>query len=159
MPEGLRILCCGDQNWTDVDGIRYVLGSWIMRVAPPLLSLDEITIVVGGGMGAESIVRHTAKKLGLRQLVFPFDWKQARKRYGANWKVERERHISTLLRQKPHAVMVFSDRDPNDMLNADPDHDGHEVIQLAVDRGIPTVLWFHAPDGTLTNALVNLLAP
>jgi len=65
----IRILICGDRNWTD----RRSIESYLSCHAPELT-----TVIHGGAKGADSIAGEIAEKMGMEVEVFPADWK----RYG-----------------------------------------------------------------------------
>lgn len=60
----MRVLVCGDRNWTDRDKIRNLL-----------ITFPKDTIIIEGeAKGADTIARDVAISLGLSVLPFPADW-------------------------------------------------------------------------------------
>ena len=60
----MRVLFCGDRNWTDVDIIQEKLQA---------LPKDTV-IIAGGAKGADTIAEGVGKALGLTVEVFQADW-------------------------------------------------------------------------------------
>jgi hypothetical protein len=69
---GLRVLCCGDRNWTDFDKIMSVLS-----LLPP-----ESVIIHGAARGADTLCGKAGFLLGYQVEAYPADWKQYGKRAG-----------------------------------------------------------------------------
>lgn len=63
----MRILICGDRNWTDVDRIKRAL----LRLGPR----RNDTIIHGGARGADRIAGALGKVFGMRVKEFPAQWK------------------------------------------------------------------------------------
>lgn len=60
----LKILICGDRNWSD-------MGSILLRMR----SLPKDTIIINGACrGADNISTRIAKYLGLEVIEYPADW-------------------------------------------------------------------------------------
>src|SRR3972149_6405940 len=62
----MRVLICGDRNWTDVRTIR----SWIAG----LQEWGYTTLIEGEARGADSIARDEAILAGIKVLPFPANW-------------------------------------------------------------------------------------
>lgn len=59
----LRILVCGDRNWTDFDLIEKVLREY-----------EPSTIIHGAARGADSIAGEVGRKLGCHVVEYPANW-------------------------------------------------------------------------------------
>jgi YspA, cpYpsA-related SLOG family len=71
----LRVIFCGDRNWSD--------RGWITQVMTALKdNLGNFTVIEGEARGADSIARDVAESLGLPVLKFPADWDKYRKAAG-----------------------------------------------------------------------------
>ena len=61
----MRLLICGDRNWTD----RNPIERYLSRYTP------ETTVVIhGGAKGADSIAGEVAEELGMTVEVYPAEW-------------------------------------------------------------------------------------
>jgi hypothetical protein len=89
----MRILICGDRNYSNVKSILTYLSS---------LPLDTI-IIQGCCQGADLIARTAALKLGFLVLDFPADWQQ----YGCAAGPIRNRQMLT--EGQPDLVVAFHD--------------------------------------------------
>jgi hypothetical protein len=87
----MRILICGDRNWTD----RYAISKFLERLVP----LRPI-IIEGEARGADKIAGEEASKLGFNVLRFPANWDK----YGKAAGVLRNRQM---LDQGPDLVVAF----------------------------------------------------
>ena len=87
----MRILCCGDRNWSDCYKVREALKEY-----------EHDTIVIHGCCrGADEISGKTAKLFGWEVIEFPADWKQ----YGRSAGPIRNRKM--LVEGKPDLVIAF----------------------------------------------------
>jgi hypothetical protein len=87
---GLKILICGDRNWTDI-------GSILLRMR----TLPKDTIIINGAArGADQISTRVAKYLGLKYIEYPADWVTHGKAAGP----VRNRQM---LKEKPDEVWAF----------------------------------------------------
>jgi len=91
----MRVLCCGDRNWTDVYTVLETLYEYIQVKGP-------VTIIHGGASGADFICGNVAKELGFRVEEYPADWN----RYGKSAGPKRNQKM---LRAKPDHVIAFHD--------------------------------------------------
>lgn len=87
----MKVLVCGDRNWTDVEKIRQRL---------KLLPAGSI-IVEGEARGADSIARNVAIELDLEVRKYPADWKK----YGRAAGPIRNR--SQFNNEEPELVIAF----------------------------------------------------
>lgn len=62
----MRILVCGDRNWTCRDTIESVLSEYLN---------DDLVVIHGACRGADLIAGDVAKSHGVRVMEFPADWK------------------------------------------------------------------------------------
>jgi hypothetical protein len=65
MGGNIRLLICGDRNWTD----RRSIESYLSGYSPELT-----TVIHGGASGADSIAGEIAENLSMGVEVFPADW-------------------------------------------------------------------------------------
>lgn len=102
MVEKLKVLVCGDRNWTNRDSI-----------AKRLRQLPRHTEVIhGGARGADMIAGDEAFKLGLTVHVFPADWDK----YGRAAGPIRNQ---IMIDQKPNLVIAFHSNIKNSRGTAD----------------------------------------
>jgi hypothetical protein len=86
----MRVLCCGDRNWTDYNKIYHRLA---------MLPLDT-QVIEGEARGADSLSRIAAQRLGFTVLPFPANWEK----YGRAAGPVRNREM---LKQLPELVIAF----------------------------------------------------
>jgi len=122
----MKVLVCGDRNWTDEAPIRERLSK---------LPKDTI-ILEGGARGADTLARHAAEYLGLKVIEFPADWKKHGRAAGPI----RNREM---LDQKPDLVVAFHSNLAASKGTAD-------TVREAKKRGIPVevVTGHESPPGT-----------
>ena len=90
---GIKVLVCGDRNWTNVDLIR----RWLIR-----LKDSGYTIVIEGeAHGADTIARNLAEEMNLEVLRFPANWKKFHKAAGSI------RNTQMLDEGKPDLIFAF----------------------------------------------------
>ena len=66
----IRVLVCGDRNWTDLKAIQ-------LRLNRLLDETEEfITVVEGEARGADTLGRQAAEELGIKVEAYPADWQQ-----------------------------------------------------------------------------------
>jgi len=63
----MRVLICGDRNWTDKELIRSVLKS--LKPKPQI-------VICGGARGADTLAKEAALELGLKVQEFTADWEK-----------------------------------------------------------------------------------
>jgi len=91
----MRILVCGDRNWTDADAIRRKIVE---------LGVENIECVVEGeARGADSHGRRVAESLNIPVLKFPAKWQEFGRAAGAI------RNRQMLVEGKPDLVLAFHD--------------------------------------------------
>lgn len=118
----MRLLVCGDRDWTDREAIRREL---------VVLPLDTV-VIHGAARGADQIANDAALVLGLRVVAFPADWK----RYGRAAGVIRNQQM--LDEGEPDRVYAFHD-------HINESRGTLDMVTRARRAGIPTtVLFSHA---------------
>lgn len=109
----MKILCCGDRNWTNYHVIKKYLSSF-----------PKNTIIIEGeARGADIISKEIAESLGLMVIKFPADWDK----YGKSAGPIRNRQM---LDQNPDMVYAFH----NDIKNSKGTKD---CVTEAIFRNIP----------------------
>jgi len=61
----VRLLICGDRNWSDGNAIREVIKSF-----------NPTIIIEGEAKGADTLARLSANAMGIETLKFPADWQK-----------------------------------------------------------------------------------
>jgi len=89
----VKVLCCGDRNWTNRKVVRTVLESLAPRIE---------VVIEGEARGADRISRQEAEGLGLKVLRFPADWESHGRRAGFLRNIQ-------MLDQEPDLVIAFHD--------------------------------------------------
>jgi len=110
----IRILICGDRNWTD----KKVMLEFLWK-----LSRDTL-IIEGEGRGADRIARDLAILLGFNILPFPADWKRYGKAAGPI------RNQQMLDEGKPDLVVAFHN-------NLSKSKGTKDMVNRAKKAGIP----------------------
>lgn len=119
----MRILVCGDRNWTNKDLINKTLCSyWLQNHTNPL------TIIHGGASGADSIAGEIAREQSQNELKFPADWE----RYGRAAGPIRNQQM--LDESQPDVVLAFH----NDIENSKGTKD---MVNRAMSAGIKTIIF------------------
>ena len=88
----MRLLICGDRNWTDEDLIRRK----IIEFAPTV-------VIEGEARGADSIAAKVARELGIAVEGYPAKWEL----YGRG--AGPIRNLEMLAKGKPDRVLAFHD--------------------------------------------------
>lgn len=114
----MKVLVCGDRNWTDREAIHRYLNE--------LRSAGYTEVIEGGARGADTIAGEEALKLHFSVSHFPAQWNK----YGRAAGPIRNRKM---LDQKPQLVVAFH----NDIEHSKGTAD---CIKEAKRRGIVTVL-------------------
>lgn len=70
----MRILVCGDRNWTDTRTIRDVLVACRHLFHEFDTDPSELVIIEGEAKGADMLARIEAEKLGIKVLPYAADW-------------------------------------------------------------------------------------
>lgn len=92
----MKILVCGDRNWTDKKKIKDEL----VEVWKGLVNSTDIVVIHGGARGADTLAGEVAKELGFRVKVFLADWEKFGKAAGPIRNIE-------MLNEKPDLVLAF----------------------------------------------------
>lgn len=77
----MRVLICGDRNWTDVRRIGNFLIE-LTRANTPQYRGHDITIIHGAARGADTIAGVLAEWMGLKVEAYPADWEQYKRAAG-----------------------------------------------------------------------------
>jgi len=86
----MRILFCGDRDWTDVEKISQAFDDYLPKV-----------VIEGEARGADTLARLEAERRGIPYLRFPADWDQ----YGRSAGPIRNKQM--LVEGKPDLVLAF----------------------------------------------------
>jgi predicted RecB family endonuclease len=90
----VRLLVCGDRNWTDRNAIYYCLKALMLLYKP-------VVVIEGECRGADLMARSVAEQLGLEVVPFPADWKKLGRAAGP----VRNRQMLEI--GKPDLVLAF----------------------------------------------------
>ena len=113
----MRVLCCGDRNWSSYEIIRRELEK-----------LDDYTTVISGcANGADSISAYIARQLNYKVLDFPANWNK----YGRAAGPIRNKQM--LDEGKPDLVIAFH----TDIKNS---KGTKNMIEQAEKKGIKVIL-------------------
>jgi len=119
----MKVLICGDRNWSDKELIKSRLQSFVLQH-------DNVTIIHGAASGADSLAGQAAKELGMNVLEFPADWKT----YGKSAGPIRNRQM---LRQgEPDFVWAFHD-------NLRESRGTKDMVKVAGQIGYKVTLFCH----------------
>lgn len=123
----MRVLVCGDRNWTDKLYINSVLReTWF--------ELDEhgipLVIIHGCAKGADSIAGEIGEKQGLKVIKFPANWST----YGRAAGVIRNQQM--LDEGKPDLVIAFND-------DIEKSKGTKDMVNRAKKSGIKTKVYRH----------------
>jgi hypothetical protein len=114
----MRVLICGDRNWTDLESIRCHVNA-----------LPEGTVVIEGDCrGADRMAGIAARERGLTVEVYPADWNQYGKRAGYL------RNTQMLVEGKPDLVLAFH----HDILQS---KGTAMMVKIAQTAGVQTVVY------------------
>lgn len=113
----MRVLICGDRNWTDIKRIRQV----VKKLAPSL-------IIEGGAKGADTIASQVGEELGIPVKEFAAYWVKYGRAAGPI------RNTKMLKKGKPELVVAFH----NDIENS---KGTKNMLMQAKEAGIPTRLY------------------
>lgn len=115
--KSMKILICGDRNWSDENTITETLFPFIM---------DYPTIIHGGARGADTMGETVAERFSLRTTNFRAQWS----RYGNSAGIIRNREM---IKAKPDLVLAFH----NDIENSKGTKD---MIKIAREAGIEVIV-------------------
>lgn len=133
----MKVLVCGDRNWTDKDVIKHALKQHLV--------LDDIVIQGGNGYrsdgrvaktetdlefcvrGADALAYQAAIELGFISLTYWADWN----RYGL---AAGPRRNQLMIRQKPRLLLAFHD-------NLEQSRGTIDSIKRALLAGIPSLVF------------------
>ncbi len=113
----MRVLCCGDRNWTSYEIVRRELEK-----------LNNNTIIIEGcAIGADSISGYVARTLNYPILEFPADWNK----YGRAAGPIRNKQM--LVEGKPDLVLAFH----NDIENS---KGTKNMVDIARKTGVKVII-------------------
>lgn len=119
----MRILVCGDRNWTDKNLILDRLKEYP----------KDVVIIEGEARGADSLARKAAEELGLEVLAFPAQWAKFGRAAGPI------RNTQMLDEGKPDEVLAFHDHIVDSLGTAN-------MLKQARRRGIRVSLISHSSE-------------
>lgn len=131
----MRLLVCGDRNWTDRDAVRARLG--LLHDQPGLSA-----VIHGAARGADRLAGEWARDNDVRELAYPADWATLGRRAGM------VRNAMMLAQGKPNAVLAFHD-------NIAASRGTKNMVDRAIRGGIPVTLWTHKGSILLSPYLAN----
>ncbi len=114
----MKVLVCGDRNWSDKNAIR----SWLSK----LQDWGYTELIEGGARGADTIAKEEATLLHMNRQHFPAQWDK----YGKAAGPIRNR---AMLDQQPDLVLAFH----GDIGSSKGTRD---CVNEAIKRGIPTIV-------------------
>jgi hypothetical protein len=119
----MKVLICGDRNWSDKALIKSRLQSFALQH-------DNVTVIHGAASGADNLAGEAAKELGMEVKEFPADWKT----YGRSAGPIRNRQM---LRQgEPDFVWAFHD-------NLRESKGTKDMVKVAGQLGYKVTLFCH----------------
>lgn len=122
----MRLLICGDRNWTD----RVMIKNNLERV----MKTHKIIVIEGEANGADKLAAMAARQLGLVVEPYPADWATYGKAAGPI------RNQKMLDEGKPHIVVAYHD-------NIEASKGTKDMIQRAVRAGISVRIHSHGENG------------
>lgn len=127
MREPMRVLICGDRNWTDDDMVLEEL----LRETKEARTVDvDVVVIHGCARGADTAGGLAAMSLGFEVQRFPAQWD----RYGKRAGILRNQQM--LDEGKPDLVLAFHD----DLANSKGT--GH-MVRIARAAGVPVRVVTH----------------
>lgn len=118
----MKVLCCGDRNWTNVE-----------RVLEVLKRLPQNSVIVHGACkGADTICGVVAQELGMVIRSYPADWSRYKKRAGPfrNRQMLLEEHTAG---EPINFVIAFHD-------NINESKGTADMLRIATKSNIKTLL-------------------
>ena len=135
-PEAKRLIVSGDRDWTDAAW----MGLLMQAIAN---SSPEAVIVHGAAKGADMLAAEAAEKVGLIVEPHPAKWAEQGRSAGPR------RNIKML---ELGAVMVLAHHD--DIRRS---KGTKHMCEIALNAGVPVLLFSHSPTGTIKCQKVNSL--
>lgn len=121
----MRILVCGDRNYTDWAAFEEELREWLIEEPHCWINCakpSEITIIEGGARGVDTLAKEFAIKYGMAVKEYPADWDKYGKAAGPI------RNKQMLDEGKPDLVIAF--------LNSQHSRGTKNMIEQATKAGI-----------------------
>lgn len=119
----MKILICGDRNWTDKQRIKEVLRKHLSHLSDP----NEALIIHGAARGADSLGGKVAAELGCRVKTYPALWT----RYGKGAGPIRNQHMLDC--EHPDLCLAFHSNISESKGTAD-------MLRRCRKAGVPSVL-------------------
>jgi hypothetical protein len=123
--QDLRILICGDRNWTDCHLVRYVVWKLCDKV-----KATKVTVIEGEARGADTCGRIAAQHFGYDLDPYPAQWKF----YGAG--AGPIRNSQQLREGQPDIVVGFHD-------DISASSGTIDMLNKSVKEEVPTILVSH----------------
>lgn len=117
----VRILVCGDRNWSDSDAIYWVIKELVSQWG------DDIAIIHGDARGADTFADRAARSLDLVTVAVPAKWAKHGKSAGPR------RNEYMLNRCKPNLVLAFH----ADLENS---KGTKHMVEIAGKAGVPVIV-------------------
>ena len=130
----MKILICGDRNWTDRKFIKRIIEQF-----------HPTEIIEGEARGADSIARDVGEELGIIVHKYPANWKLYGKAAGSI------RNKQMLDEGKPDLVMAFH----NDLTNS---KGTKNMLEISRKANVRTYLFTNKVNGETTNHKVSHFA-
>ena len=121
----MKILVCGDRNWTNKKAIRRELKRFGDNYIP---QIGGFVVIHGAAKGADTIAGEVAKELGYKVQVFLAQWA----RYGKG--AGPVRNLKMLKKGKPDQVLAFHE---NITMSRGTKH----MIELAKSESVPVKIF------------------
>lgn len=122
----LRVLICGDREWTNYNLIKDV----IVKVTKKYGPIE--CIIEGECRGADIMAKEAAKELGIPFEPYPADWNKYRRKIGKN-PAGMIRNAQMLKEGKPNLVIGFHN-------NIEKSRGTKNMLELAKKAEIKTIL-------------------
>jgi hypothetical protein len=125
----MKVLICGDRNWTDKQRIKEELLEVLADRKNLFAGSSPISIVIihGGARGADTLAGEVARELGMRVAVYKAEWEKFGKAAGVL------RNLEMLNDGKPDFVLAFHSDISKSKGTAN-------MIKISEKRGIPVKL-------------------
>ncbi|HEX9994421.1 MAG TPA: DUF2493 domain-containing protein [Acidimicrobiales bacterium] len=125
----MRVLVCGDRNWTDYRMVAAALEAHHRTVAPG----EPFVVIEGGARGADALAARWAfHRSGVDHERYPADWDRYGKRAGPI------RNQRMLTEGEPDVVLAFHD-------DLEASKGTAHMVRIARAAGVPVVVLRHEP--------------
>ena len=122
----MKVLVCGDRNWSDYN-----------LIYKALKDVSAVTIIEGGARGADTMAGHAAVELGMtvangRLKVYPAQWHDSQGRYRRWAGPERNKFQYDV--EQPDLVLAFHD-------NLDNSKGTAHMVRYATSQGCKVIVY------------------